>query len=232
MKKFLLFAGVLCIVLLVSFQEKKQEPESFAKILKDHPERLQELLKVAEGYKDTGKKSADLLNPEDILSPKELEDFRSKARVRSGDKKKPVIIIATQAINELIKNHLNQDDSLVFFLGEYSIKDQTRVKRYNDRNTRKYNLGKDTLTLQTLEKRTAFAMQVFSMEEKSDQKSKSTSSIFNLSNLFKSSGKGSNDVEMDSDWTNNFKPQKTAVSDVYEFSRLCPPPREGCNLTN
>lgn len=227
MKKFILFTVVLYVLFLVSFKENSREPESFAKILKDHPDRLGELLKVASVYKDTSKILEDLLNSEDILSPKQLKDFRSKARDKKGDKKKPVIIISTRAINQLIQSHLNEKDSLVFFLGEYSKKDLTRVQRYNDRNTRKHNFGKDTLTLETLDKRVAFAMQVFSNTNPKEENSKTSTGLFNPENIIGSLGKGNYDFEKN-DRQNNFTSIKTAVSKVYEISRLCPPPPEGC----
>ena len=230
MKKFLLFAGVLCIVGLVSFHEKSQEPEPFAKILKDHPERLQELLKVADSYKDTVKIQS-ILNSKDILSAKELKLFRKK--VKSGHQTHPIVIISTTDLNALIKDHLNSTDSVVFYLGKYNKKDQKRIDRYNERNAKEYwDKGIKPYTYRDLKHRTAFALQVFSMEEKPEQKPKSTSGFFNPGNPFLSGSKGSNDVEMNDDWTNNFKPEKTAVTAVYEFSRLCPPPREGCNGTN
>lgn len=229
MKKFLLFAGVLYLVILVSFQEKSREPESFAKILKDQPERLQELLNVADSYKDTVKISDKILSPDDILSPKQLDIFRSKTKSRPGNRTHPVIVISTQSLNELIKNHLNRKDSIVFYLGSYSKNDAVRIHRYNERNGGGYSTKeKQPYTYKNLKKRTAFAMQVFSTVNESDQKSKSTSGIFNTRSIWGSVGKGSNDVDMNNDWTNNFKAERIAVSPVYEISRLCPPPREGC----
>ena len=227
MKKFLLFAGVLYVLFLVSFKEKSREPESFVKILKDHPERLQELLKVADIYRDTVKISEKILSPKDILSAKQLDIFRSKTKSRPCNPAHPVIIISTVAMNELIKNHLNTGDSIVFYLGKYSNDDPQRITRYNERNSSSNEKSeKLPYTYKNLKKRTAFAMQVFSNVYQQDSKGKNSSALFTPVNFIGLNGKGSHDSE---DLLNgSFGVAKKAVSEVYEFSRLCPPPKEGC----
>lgn len=228
MKKVILFTGVLYVMFLLSFKEKSGEPEPFAKVLKDHPERITELLLVAEKYRDTIKISEKILSSDDILSESQLKTFRSTTKSRCGNKTHPVIVISTQALNELIKNHLQEEDSLVFYLGKYTKKDPERIKRYNARNSYPFTNGKDTYTYKDLKKRTAFAMQVFSTVKAPNQHSKSSSSIFKAENFLGPIGKGNHDLEMNSDLKNKFKTEKIARSPAYEISRLCPPPPEGC----
>ena len=231
MKKFLLFAGVLYVLFLVSFKEKSLEPESFVKILKDHPERLEELLEVAETYKVTFEGPDKILNPEDIITEAQLDIFRehTKSRPRRPWDESPVNIISTKALHALIKDHLELTDSIVFFYGRYSKKDKVRIDRYNQRNGGpKFSPDNPPFKYKNLKKRTAFAMQVFSTVNSSSSKSKSSAAFFNTGNIFKSVGKGSNDVEINNDWTNTFKIERIARSPIYEISRLCPPPPEGC----
>ena len=139
-----------------------------------------------------------------------------------------MIIISTQALNLLIKNHLKDDDSVVFYLGKYSKKDPKRIVRYNERNSYPYTKEKDTYTYKDLKNRTAFAMQVFGNVSSKDEKSKNSSGLFNPRIIMGAVGKGNHDVEINNRGKNNFMPEKIAVSDIYEISRLCPPPREGC----
>ena len=195
MKKIILFTVVLYVLFLVSFKENSREPESFAKILKEHPERMQELLKVADTYKDTGE--IYTLSSDDILSPEQLKIFRKKMSPKPGrfwSDVHPVITIPTQALHELIKNHLNSKDSVVFYLGTYSKKDTIRIRRYNERNAKEYFAkGKSPYNYKKLKNRPAFAMQVFSNGYSETKNSK-----------------------------------KNYRSLIYEISRLCPPPPEGC----
>ena len=230
MKKFLLLAGVFYVVFLLSFKENSGDPESFAKILKDHPDRLAELLKVASSYQDTLIVSEKYLSPKDILTPDQLDIFRSKTKSRTWNRTHPEIVISTLALNELIKNHLNTGDSVVFYLGKYSKKDPERIKRYNERNGGALaHSDNPPFTYKNLRGRTAFAMQVFS--DINSEKSKSHHSSTLKSGYFTPSfGKGNHDTE--EFLMENFNSARKAVSEAYEISRLCPPPREGCNGTN
>ena len=232
MKKFILFTVVLYVLFLVSFKENSREPESFAKILKDNPERLTEFLKVASLYKDTNKISEKILSRKDIISKDQLEDFREKMKPKPGQfwtRAHPVIIISTQALNELIKNHLNKNDSIVFYLGNYNKNIPERISRYNERNGGA-NFSKDNppFTIKNLKKRPAFAMQVFSTVSQKGKDSKNNTGLYNPQNIIGAVGKGNHDVEMNNSGTNNFKLERMPVSEIYEISRLCPPPREGC----
>lgn len=224
MKKFILFTVVLYVLFLLSFKEDSPEPESFAKILKDHPERMKELMKVADSYRDTGKGPNQFLNDQDTLNKKELNIFRNK----KNSKPSPVIVISSQALNLLIKDHLNDDDSVVFYLGQYYKNDPERIKRYNERNSMPFTNGKHTYTFKDLEKKPAFAMQVFSNAYTETEKPKNISGIFNPKSIIGSPGEGNIEFEKNNNGTNNVMVAKKAVSPIYEISRLCPPPREGC----
>lgn len=223
MKKFILIAVVLYVSFLLSFKEENPEPESFAKIIKDHPERMQELLKIAANYQDTVKGQEKFLSKKDTLSREQLKYFRNKNRHRPG----AVIVIATLALDELIKNHLNEGDSVVFYLGEYYKKDPTRIIRYNERNSIPF-YGKPIYTFKDLKNKPAMAMQVFSNAYTKPENLKSSSGKFNPFNIIRSYGVGSYDQENNLENTNNYMPPPSAVSPAYEISRLCPPPREGC----
>ena len=224
MKKFILFTVVLYVLFLVSFKENSRETEPFAKILKDNPERLQELLMVAATYKNSGNSQKQTLSDEDTLSRKQLDIFRNKKPREVS----PVIVISTWDLNLLIKDHLNKDDSVVFYLGQYYKNDPKRIKRYNQRNIFPFTFGKDTLTYSDLKEKPAFAMQVFSNVYSKGKKPKHTSEIFKPQNILGSMGKGMGEFEKNNDGVNTVVPAKFAVSAIYEISRLCPPPPEGC----
>jgi hypothetical protein len=222
MRNFILFAVLLYVSFLLSFKEENPEPESFAKIIKDHPERMQELLEIAASYQDTGKNSEKFLSNEDILSNEQLKYFRHRFWGGAG----PVIVIATLALNELIRNHLSEGDSVVFYLGKYRRKDPTRIERYNERNSIPF-VGKSTYTFKDLRHKPAFAMQVFGKVPETENL-KNSSGIFYPGNIIGTKGKGNHDLENSPENQSNFMPPRGPVTPAYEISRLCPPPREGC----
>lgn len=227
MKKFLLGTVLLYIICLLSFTETNKEQESFEKILQKHPERTQELLQTARAYQDTSREGEQYLSKKDILSDEELRIFRSLAKTRSSNEQKPVVIISTLALHELIRGHLKPGDSVVFYLGEYNSKDPNRIRRYNERNGGTSSAGESmSYTYESLKKRTAFAMQVFSEVPDSEPR-RETSQRFTPGSFYLHPTKGQDEAgPINENQTIYFK--KEAVTPPFEISRLCPPPREGC----
>ena len=149
MKKFILLLGFFYVISFFSCQ-RKDNKESFADIIKKDSSRVQELLDEAAllnkaGVQQNKPTSLSVIDPNDELTPEELDNFRKGAPSHPDgkDKKSQTIIVSSQAIQELIGKNPEVQDSLIFYLGKYPEKDEKRIKRYNARNNRTGNAQND-----------------------------------------------------------------------------------------
>jgi len=149
MKKFILFLGFFYVISFFSCQQKNNK-ESFADIIKNDSSRVQELLDEAAllnkaGVQQNKPTSSSVIDPNDKLTPEELDNFRKGAPSHPDgkDKKSQTIIVSSQAIQELIGGNPGVQDSLIFYLGKYPEGDKKRIERYNARNNRTGNPQND-----------------------------------------------------------------------------------------